>query len=265
MSGMARAEAGQSPTTVVVPRDGRQVALRPGEAVTFGRDDPDDPDNAAHLGLSANPRLHLLAGRIEVDDTGWVLTNLGRWLHLRVVEIDGPNRLDLHPGRAVRVPYPRCLVEAATGDETVAIEVDCPRLAAAGSGTGAGDGEVPLSGATVGGLGLDRGAGYFLALVALCAPRLRDPQSDEVATVGQIVQMLNARPGATERVTAKAIERRLAHVRHKIGLATSDPYSGSAAGLEVRDAARQLADVVLRTGTVTAADLELLHAEAATP
>jgi hypothetical protein len=66
-------------------------------------------------------------------------------------------------------------------------------------------------------------------------------------------------------VTAKAVERRLANVRRKLGIGAADAYGGSAAGLEVRDAARVLADLVLRTGTVTPADLALIEPGAGGP
>jgi hypothetical protein len=242
-------------------------ALGRGDTLTFGRLPPagtaDDADvtGTPHLGLGSSPRLHLHAGRIEVDDAGWLLANVGRWLQLRIVERGGPNRIDLQPGRTVRVPYARCRVEVATGDDTVGFDATCPALDRPG-----GPDPVPApAGSTVGGLGLDRHAGYFRALVALCAPRLRDPQSDEVATVGEIVACLNRSPAETERVTAKAVERRLAHVRRKLGIGGVDPYGGSAAGLEVRDAARVLADLVLRTGAVSAADLALLAPEPGRP
>jgi serine/threonine-protein kinase len=245
---------------LTIDHAGERRTLRPGDALAFGR----APASASatgdepHLGLSANPRLHQRAGLVEVDGAGWVLTNTGRWLHLRVVEVGGPNRLDLQPGRAARVPYARCRIEATTGDETVGFRADCPFL-----DRGPGVAEPAQAGSTVQGLGLDREAGYFRALVALCAPRLRNPQSDEVAPVGEIVRVLNRASGEPERVTAKAVERRLAHVRRKLGIGATDAYGGSAAGLEVRDAARLLADLVLRTGAVTAADLAILGDPAA--
>jgi hypothetical protein len=233
--------------------DGR-ARLRVGDSLTFGRHDPGG--DAGHLGLSDNPRLHLHAGRIDVDAAGWVLLNVGRWLQVRVVEHGGPNRIDLQPGRVVRVPYPRCGVEVATGDETVGFVATCPVVPAASAGGPEGPGA--LAGATVGGLGLDRRAGYFRAVVALCVPRLLDPQNDEVSSTGEVVRLLNRSGAEPERVSPKGVERRLAHVRSKLGIGATDPYGGSVAGLEVRDAARVLADVVLRTGTVTPADLALL-------
>ena len=255
------------PILTIVHPGGRRT-LRPGDAFAFGRSPATPPpspsapgevaggaeDDEPHLGLSSNPRLHQRAGLVEVDAAGWVLTNTGRWLHLRVVEQGGPNRLDLQPGRAARIPYPRCRVEVTTGDESVGFDADCPFLDRTTD-----PGQPALAGSTVQGLGLDRDAGYFRAVVALCAPRLRDPQSDEIASVGQIVRDLNASPVEPERVTAKAVERRLAHVRRKLGIGAADAFGGSAAGLEVRDAARVLADLVLRTGAVTPDDLARLE------
>lgn len=237
-------------------------ALTPGDGLTFGRTGAGG-DALPHLGLSDNPRLHALAGRIDVDELGWLLTNTGRWLHLRVAEAGTANRVDVPPGRTVRIPYPDCRVQVTTGDETIGFDARCPWLARVPADRRP---DAPaLAGATVDALGLDRGAGYFRALVALCAPRLHDPGCDEVASVAEIARTLNRLPQETERVTAKAVERRLAHVRRKVGLTATDPHGRSAAGLELRDASRQLADLALRTGTVTPEDLALIGPEATQP
>lgn len=251
---------------VTIRHGSGEIDRKPGEGVTFGRTQgagdevadglpSDDRPGPPHVALSDNPRLHALAGRIDVDELGWTLTNTGRWLHLRVAETGTANRFELQPGRTVRVPYPACRLEVTTGDETVGLDVTCPWLGREPDDTRSA---VPLAGSTVGPLGLDRNAGYFRALVALCSPRLRDPQTVEVASEGEIARILNRLPEETERVTLKAVERRLANVRRKVGLAASEPYGGSAAGLELRDASRQLADLVIRTGAVTVEDLDLI-------
>ena len=229
--------------------------LRHGERLTFGRYralPAAATDTEPHLGLSGSTNLHARAGSLTVDDTGCLLTNTGRWLRLRVVHLDGAERSDLDPGRSVRIPWTRSRIEVATGDEVLAIELLIPQ---AGGPPGP-----PLSTGddTVRGLGLDRSAGYFRALVALCEPRLRDPGSDAVAAAGEIARRLNTSGREQARVTPKAVERRLANVRVRLGIGPDNPFGGSAAGLEVRDASRQLVDLVLRTGTVTTADLALL-------
>lgn len=241
---------------VTVRAAGTVVRLPPGQSATFGRDDVADPlSTGRHLALSANPRLHAQAGRVDVDELGWLLTNTGRWLRLLVTDAHTSTRVELVPGRVLRVPYARCRVEVTTGDEVLGLDIDCPWLARAGTV----DDEPQLSGATVDALGLDRGTGYYRALVALCAPRLRDPHSTELSSVAEVTRLLNQSGREPQAVTVKAVERRLANLRRKVGLSVDAPYGGSAAGLEVRDAARQLAELALRTGAVTEADLDLLH------
>ena len=242
---------------LTVTHAGGEVVLGVGDEVTFGRDQGDGPGVDAgagvpHLALSTSARLHAHAGRIEALDDGWLLVNEGRWLHLRVVPRDGADSTDVTPGRTLRVPWPSVRVEVATGEEVVSVEVDCPLLATEAPASGA----VP-AGDTVRALDLDRDAGYFRALVALCAPRLRDPSTPEVPTVAEVARTLSALPVEGGRVSTKAVERRLAHVRRRAGVG-GDPDGVSAAGLEVRDASRRLVDLALRTGTVTVADLDLL-------
>ncbi|CAN5587750.1 FHA domain-containing protein [soil metagenome] len=242
-----------------------EVRLPPGRSLTFGRtrasqDGPglDGGPDDAHLGLSPSGRVHAVAGSVEALDDGWLLVNQGRWLQVRVVRLDGPERTDVAPGRTLRVPWPSVRVELATGEEEVGFQVDCPALDLAGPEA------APIAGDTVRGLDLDRTAGYFRALVALCEPRLRDASSTDVATVAQVARTLSLLPSEPERVTVKAVERRLAHARRRVAIG-GDPDGVSAAGLEVRDASHQLVDLLLRTGTVTAADLALIEGPTAGP
>lgn len=238
-----------------VHHPGGTVDLGPGQEATFGRSEPGPGRSGGHIGLSANPRLHGHAGTVAADDAGWTLHNTGRWLHLRVTPAGSADRTDLAPGRSLRVPWSEVHVEVATGDEVVGLTVSCPLLADAGTAAATAGGSD-----TVGGLGLDRDAGYFRAAVALCAPRLRDPSSVEVPTVAEVALALTRAPGEQGRVSRKAAERRLAHLRSRVGIGGDDGEGISAAGLEVRDAGRQLVDLLIRTGTVTPADLALLEA-----
>lgn len=249
-------------TSSLVPE---AVRLGPGEGLTFGRTrelqrEPGLVSIAgeAHLAVSTSPRLHGVAGRIEVLEDGWLLANEGRWLHLRLVDSGGGDQIDLDPGRSVRVPWSPVAVQVATGEEVIELLVTCPVLERDSRPA------PPVPTDTVRGLDLDRHTGYFRALVALCAPQLREPASSAVSTVGEIVVMLQPVPAEGDRVTAKAVERRLAHVRRRVGIGAT-PDEGSVAGLELRDASRRLVDLALRTGTVTAADLALLEAEPASP
>lgn len=244
------------PTTIcTVSHPGGTLPLATGEEITFGRTATDDDPPCGHIGLSSNPRLHGRAGTVVADDAGWTLHNTGRWLHLRVTPTGSTDRTDVEPGRSLRVPWAEVRVEVVTGDEVVALTVTCPLL----DDDDAVTPDLP-AGDTVGGLGLDRRTGYFRAAVALCAPRLRDPSSDEVASVAEVALALTRSTAEPGRVTRKAAERRLAHLRSRVGIGGDDGAGVSAAGLEVRDAGRQLADLLIRTGTVTVTDLALLDA-----
>ncbi len=244
-------------TGITVRHAAASIHLAAGEQMTFGRSaaGPGGPSpSPRHLELTADKALHAHAGTLVAGDRGWTITNTGRWLRLRVQEIDGPGSAEVAPGRSLRVPWPRTRLEVATGAEVVGFDVEVQASDARTTRAAA-----PLTaGETVGGLGLDREAGYFRALVALCEPQLRQPGCARVASAAEIARTLNRLDVEPERVTAKAVERRLAHVRRKVGIGGTEPEAISATGLEQRDAAERLVDVALRTGTVTRADLDLL-------
>ncbi len=105
----------------------------------------------------------------------------------------------------------------------VGFRAECPSLTAATSPAAP-----TVAGDTVRGLDLDRSAGYFRALVALCEPRLRDASSTEVATVAEVARTLSGLPSESGRVSIKAVERRLAHARSRVAIG-GDPEGISAA------------------------------------
>lgn len=105
--------------------EGAGTVLRPGDAVTFGRNAAaQDPPSGRHVGLGADSALHAHAGTLAWADGGCVVTNTGRWLRLRLTEIGGPGRADLDPGRALRIPWRRTRVEIATGSTITGFEVN---------------------------------------------------------------------------------------------------------------------------------------------
>lgn len=249
-------------TDVTIRLRGETSVLGPDQSLTFGRtveaaSGGEGGGSTPHLALADDPALHARAGVLRAVGDGWVLENTGRWLHLRLLEVGGGGRAEVAPGRSLRVPWRRCRVEIATGNQVVGFEVETAAEPADGSG---GPDLPAVAGDTEQGLALDRGTGYFRALVALCEPQLSRPGTTAVATAAEIARTLNRLDDEPERVTAKAVERRLAHVRQRVGIGGDDPHGVSAAGLEVRDAAHQLVDLALRTGTVTAADLSLITA-----
>ncbi|WP_344937411.1 hypothetical protein [Sphaerisporangium flaviroseum] len=163
----------------------RSWELRPGEEATFGRGVPGVPVDI-ELG---DPAVSRLAGRIRAVDTYWTLTNLSR-AHTYVVENPegGGEFVKVPPGRLeAPIPFEFGRVILPAGRAPASFLVFAPvhsfldPLALASGSSG-----VKTSMAFT----LDPTAKYFLVLVALCEPRLRDPSSPVIPTVPQIIERL---------------------------------------------------------------------------
>ena len=239
-----------------------------GGSIGFGRAEVDRApgDRPVELELAADPRLHRRCGTVTVDDAGWDLANEGRWLRLLVVGLDRTGLVHLAPGDRLRVPWHRTRVEVHVGGRTYGFEACHARLGldsdSSDTSTVARSSSDPLSagpvpGATVAPVRVDRSAGYFRALVALCEPRLLDPSTGSPATDLEIARRLNQSGAEASRISGKTVERRLDLCRTRFGLKAAGP--GGAAGLERRDGRRALVEAALLTATVTPADLRLLE------
>lgn len=227
--------------------------------VSFGRVGED-----VDVEVADDPRIHRRCGTIHVTPSGWELSNVGRWLRLRVVGLDRPGFDQLRPGERLWVPWRVARVELHVGDAVHAFEahhVGMPIASADQVSAFVGDADrADVPDATVTPVRVDRSSGYFRALVALCESQLRDPASGIVATDLEIARRLNRSGRESRRLSGKTVERRLDTARGRFGLkATNDGVGG--AGLERRDARRALVDVALLTATVTVADLALLDPE----
>ncbi|WP_203984923.1 FHA domain-containing protein [Sphaerisporangium rufum] len=160
----------------------RSWELVPGQEVTFGRG---APDVAVDVEI-ADPAVSRLAGRIRAVDTYWVLTNLSG-THTYVVENPegGGEFVKVAPGRVdAPIPFEFARVVLPGGREPVSFLVFAavhnyldPVSLSSGAGTSLA-------------FPLDPTAKYFLVLVALCEPRLRDPSSQVIPTVSQIIDRL---------------------------------------------------------------------------
>lgn len=231
---------------------GLRVEIGPGGAVSFGRG---TPEMGVDLCVGEHPMLHRICGVISVADTGWDLANVGTHCHLTVRDQAGP-------GADVVVPQSRRHVEWASAViefpfETLVdplLVVDRRDLPVAVDPAAAVE---PSLTARTERPALARDSGYFRALVALCAPIVGPPYSpDHLPTDAEIAVRLN-RTGAEDRhVTARGVQRRLDHVRQVLGLRETTPMG--AAGLERRDARRQLALYTVRCGLVSVEDLEVV-------
>lgn len=143
-----------------------------------------------------------IAGRLRPVGRFWLITNLSRTRTYVVENEEGSGEyLCVPPGRAdMPVPFTRSRVTLPSPAGLVCLSVTAPDPAyltgPAPAAWAADHPEQPPSA-----FGLDEQAKYFLVLVALCEPRLRDPSSAAIPSTPEIVKRLrghDACAGITE-------------------------------------------------------------------
>ncbi|WP_206325895.1 MULTISPECIES: serine/threonine protein kinase [unclassified Streptomyces] len=163
------------------------LRLGPGEAARFGRGSPGTP---VELRL-ADAAVSRLAGEIRVTDDHWQLTNHSDTHTYLVENPEGAGEYLRVPPRRVGAPVPfefARVVLPTRGELPVAFQVFAPDHVYLDPGAVGG----PWESRTVTAYSLDETATYFLVLVALCEPRLRDQSRVAVPTTPQIVDRLRA-------------------------------------------------------------------------
>jgi hypothetical protein len=158
------------------------LRLAPGVEAAFGR------DPAADVVL-ADPRVPRLAGRIRAVGDYWLASNL-TCSHTFVVENpESAGEYVKVPPRRLELPVPFEFARLVVVDP-VSFLVFAPQHAYADAAVG-----VSAAGeATVAAFPLDETAKYFLILVALCEPRLRDPDSLVLPTAPEVIARLAPLP-----------------------------------------------------------------------
>ncbi|MCL2586176.1 MAG: FHA domain-containing protein [Streptosporangiales bacterium] len=174
---------------VRIPGGTKETELAPGEAATFGRGIP--PSHNSHVDITlSGPEVSRLAGVITARDDFWLISNYSANSTYAIRNPDGggefikvaPRRLDMP------VPFEFADVVLPAGEDTPAFSVLAPKHTYGDSVPGmaaTAPGEP-----TVAAFPLDETAKYFLILVALCEPRLRDAASVVIPTVPEIIERL---------------------------------------------------------------------------
>lgn len=184
---------------IVVPADGDQVRLAPGQSVLFGRERPPERPGDPHVTV-AHDGVSRRAGRIAAEGAFWKLSNLSRRQTYVVENPEGAGEhVKVAPGR-LDAPIPfefSRLVLPAADDLLRVVDVWAPRH-------DYHDELTPLSGqATSAAFPLDRSKRYFLVLTALCEPRLRGDALATTPTVDQVAQRLRPVWPAANRTTVQ--------------------------------------------------------------
>lgn len=160
------------------------LGLRPGATVSFGRGAPGCPVGItlAHDGVSR------LAGEITATEDYWLLSNLSRTKTYVVENPEGAGEyVKVGPRRlGAPVPFEFAQVVLPVAGGFVRFKVFAPQHAYA-------EDTAPEHFAgerTTSAFCMDETAKYFLVLLALCEPRLRDSSTVALPTVGEIVDRL---------------------------------------------------------------------------
>ena len=229
--------------------------LEPGQSATFGRGSPNRPVDVVidHHGV---PRL---AGRITAVEDYWMLSNLSRD---RTYLVEDPEGAGAHVKVAPRrlgapIPFELSKLVLPVDDGKAELVVFAPQHRFGEPELpGRADGE-----ATSAGFALDETAKYFLVLVALCEPRLRDSATVALPSDKEIVARLRALPGCG-RTSRSAVNFHIDYLaRVKLRLRDTDGEAG------VRSEWRRssLAAFALRFDLVRDEHLALLQPPAVIP
>jgi hypothetical protein len=192
-------------TVLVQPSDSRArtvglLRLGPGDVLTFGRGAPD-----AAVGLElAGDGVSRRAGELVAVDDHWRISNFSRTTTYVVENMEGAGEhVKVAPGRiGAPIPFEISRVVLPVADGFVGFTVYAPQhsyldrsgLDEAGAGVrAAGAGErtvLPFS--------LDSTAKYFLVLLALCEPRLREASAVAIPNAGDVVERLRPLPSCQD-------------------------------------------------------------------
>lgn len=228
--------------------------LEPGEQITFGRG---APGCAVDVQLDGDD-VSRLAGEISAVDDYWLISNLSTDTAYVVENPEGGGEYLTIPPRRIAAPVP----------------FEFSRVTLPGAGPSAGflvfapqheyaEADLPgdLDGvATASSFTLDETAKYFLVLVALCEPRLRDSATAALPAASDIVDRLSALPSC-RRMTRAAVNYHIDYLAiHKLRVKEPEPGAGR---LECKREALVL--IALRFGVVRQEHLALLPARTAVP
>ncbi|MGY1434662.1 serine/threonine protein kinase [Streptomyces reniochalinae] len=166
----------------------RLLHLGPGQSADFGRGDPGHPVQVA----LPDPGVSRRAGQITAAEDYWRLSNYSGHVTYVVENMEGAGEhIKVPPGRlGAPVPFEFSRVVLPSRDGEVHFKVFAPEHMYLDAGGGDRAGEPTQSPFT-----LDQTAKYFLVLLALCEPRLRDPSSGAIPGVSEVLERLRPLPG----------------------------------------------------------------------
>ncbi|MCJ1676563.1 serine/threonine protein kinase [Streptomyces sp. APSN-46.1] len=232
------------------------LRLGPGERARFGRGSVRTP---VELRL-ADAAISRLAGEIRVTDDHWQLSNHSTTHSYLVENPEGAGEyLRVSPRRAgAPIPFEFSRVVLPTRrDTTVSFQVFAPDHVYLDPQGAGGSWESR----TLTAYSLDETATYFLVLVALCEPWLRDQSPVAVPTTPQVVERLRGH-AACGRLTARAVSSHIDYLAEE-KLRIDLPQATEDGRRDRRHGKREaVVGIALRFGVVREEHLALLPPQA---
>ncbi|MFI1864004.1 MULTISPECIES: serine/threonine protein kinase [Streptomyces] len=237
--------------------DAVTLRLGPGERARFGRGSSTTP---VELRL-ADAAISRLAGEIRATDDHWQLSNHSTTHSYLVENPEGAGEYLRVPPRRAGAPIPfefSRVVLPTRRDTTVSFQVFAPdHLYLDPQGMGG-----PGESRTVTAYSLDETATYFLVLVVLCEPWLRDESPVAVPTTPQVVERLRGH-AACARLTPRAVSSHIDYLAEE-KLRIDVPQPAETGRGDRRNGKREaVVALALRFGIVQEEHLALLPPRAA--
>lgn len=215
---------------------GELHTLRPGMTLEFGR--------GAELDVDSNPHLHRRLGRFLHKSDYWFLANVGRSIHLIVIDTETLSQSTVAPGREVALTFLPATIRFRAGRSTY-------ELLLSGSGSTSDlAASQPEPSDTLTASGIPLTPEQRLLMIALAEPTLRAPENG--------VQVPPSRQAAARlQWSITKFNRKLDNVCAKLAKAGVAGLHG-APGALASSRRRTLVEFALQSGLVTADDLDLV-------
>ncbi|GGQ71738.1 FHA domain-containing protein [Couchioplanes azureus] len=225
------------------------VNLAPGDSATFGRGTAELP---VDLPLP-DAGVSRLAGAITAVEDHWLISNLSRRNTYVIRNPEGGGEFVKLAPRRLDMPVPFEFSQVFLPG----LQDSCSFYVFASQHLYADHHERPdgTADATRMAFPLDETAKYFLVLVALCEPRLRDPSSPVIRTVPEILDRL----GGTSGLTRSAVNFHIDYLaRSKLRVKTPKPAADGGDGSKADWQRAALISLALQFDLVREEHLSLL-------
>ena len=210
--------------------------LKPGDTLEFGR--------GAELDIDNNRYLHRRLGRFEYRSGFWFLANVGRSLHLSVVDNETHSQATVAPGRELALTFTPATVRFRAGRSTYELTV------AGGSPASRLPDHSDETFDTITVSNIPLTPDQRLLIISLTEPTLRDPAAG--------VQIPASRQAAARlNWTITKFNRKLDNVCDKLTKAGIGGLHGSPGNL-ASSRRRALVEFAIQSGLVTTQDLTLI-------